>query len=104
MKWDIEVAPRRARSLPFVIAWAALMLGAGISLGSAFLALGRWAPIVEFAIAAVQAAVVFALFMRLKGPPSLKWVAAGTRFFWLSFLFGLSMLDYTTRRGWPWHG
>jgi hypothetical protein len=39
--------------------------------------------------------------MRLKGPPSLKWVFAITGFLWLSFLYGLSMTDYADRRGWP---
>jgi hypothetical protein len=39
--------------------------------------------------------------MRLKGPPSLKWVFAISGFLWLSFLYGLSMTDYADRRGWP---
>jgi hypothetical protein len=39
--------------------------------------------------------------MRLKGPASLKWVFAFSGFFWLVFLFGLSMTDYSNRRGWP---
>jgi cytochrome c oxidase subunit IV len=39
--------------------------------------------------------------MRLKAPPSLKWIFAGGGFFWLLFLYGLSMTDYATRRGWP---
>ena len=60
-----------------------------------------WRPIVQFGIAATQAAIVFVLFMRLKGPPSLKWLFAGAGFFWLLFLYGLSMTDYATRRGWP---
>ena len=54
----------------------------------------------QFGIAATQAAIVFILFMRLKGPPSLKWVFAGAGFFWLLFLYGLSTTDYATRRGW----
>jgi hypothetical protein len=41
------------------------------------------------------------LFMRLRGPPSLKWLFAGAGFFWLLFLYGLSMTDYATRHGWP---
>jgi cytochrome c oxidase subunit 4 len=95
------VDPREATALPFVIAWLVLLLLAGISVGTAFLGLGVWTPIAEFSIGAVQVAVVFILFMRLKGPPSLKWVFAGSGFFWLLFLYGLSMTDYLTRRGWP---
>ena len=88
----------------FVIAWLVLLLLTGISIWTAFLGLGSYAPMVEFGIAATQASILFVLFMRLKGPPSLKWLFAGAGFFWLSLLYGLSMTDYATRRGWPWHG
>lgn len=97
----IEVAPQRAKPRPFVIAWAVLLVLAGISLGTAFLGLGIWAPIIQFGIAAIQVNIVFILFMRLKGPPSLKWLFAVSGFFWLLFLFGLSMTDYGNRQGWP---
>lgn len=104
MNFDVTVEPKKAQPLPFVVAWLAVLLLAAISVGTAFLGLGKWMPIIEFGIAALQAAVLFILFMRLKGPPSLKWVFAGSGFFWLLFLYGLSMTDYTTRQGWPWHG
>lgn len=96
-----EIDPRRGRPLPFVVAWVILLMLAGLSLGTAFLGLGVWAPMVEFGIAAVQTAVLFILFMRLKGPPSVKWVFAVSGFFWLLFLYGLSMTDYADRQGWP---
>jgi cytochrome c oxidase subunit 4 len=85
----------------YVIAWLALLLLSGLSLGSAYLGLGAAAPAAEFAIAATQAAIVFVLFMRLKGPRSLKWIFAGAGFFWLMFLFGLGFIDYATRLGRP---
>jgi cytochrome c oxidase subunit 4 len=97
----IEVDAKRARPLPFVIAWAVLLLLAGVSLWTAFLGLGLWAPIIQFGIAAIQVAAVFILFMRLKGPPSLKWLFAVSGFFWLLFLYGLTMTDYSNRKGWP---
>lgn len=97
----IEVDPRRARPLPFVVAWALLLLLFGVSLWTAFLGLGLWAPIIQFGIAAIQVATVFILFMRLKGPPSLKWLFAVSGFFWLLFLYGLTMTDYSNRKGWP---
>lgn len=103
MTMRIETDPRRARSLPFVVAWIALLILAGVSVWTAFLGLGLWAPIAQFGIAALQAAIVFILFMRLKGPPSLRWVFAFSGFFWLLFLYGLSMTDYADRRGWPPH-
>ncbi|HTZ35490.1 MAG TPA: hypothetical protein VMB84_05655 [Stellaceae bacterium] len=97
----MRIEAKDAAARPFVIAWLALLLLAGASLATAYLGLGRFAPILEFAIAALQAATVFTLFMRLKGPPSLKWIFAGSGFFWLLFLYGLSMTDYASRRGWP---
>lgn len=85
----------------YVIAWLVLLLLTGLSLLSAYLGLDVSGPVIQFGIAATQAAIVFILFMRLKGPPSLKWIFAFAGFFWLSFLYGLSMMDYATRRGWP---
>jgi cytochrome c oxidase subunit 4 len=96
-----EVDPKRARALPFVIAWVALLALTGVSVVTAFIPIGHWGPVIQFAIAALQAAVVFILFMRLKGPASLRWVFAFSGFFWLLFLYGLSMTDYSNRRGWP---
>lgn len=96
-----DIDAKRARALPFVIAWAVLLVLAGTSFLTAFLRMGIWAPMVEFGIAAIQTAILYIMFMRLKGSPSLKWVFAVTGFLWLSFLYGLSMTDYSTRRGWP---
>ena len=90
-------------NLVFVIAWLVMLVLAGISIWTAFLGLGLYAPVVEFGVAASQAAILFILFMRLKGPPSLKWVFAGTGFFWLLVLYGISMTDYATRTHWPTH-
>ena len=97
----MNVDAKEAGSFPFVTAWLVLLLLGGLSVFSAFAEIGLSAPIVEFGLAACQAAIIFLLFMRLKGPPSLKWVFAGTGFFWLIFLYGLSMTDYATRQGWP---
>lgn len=97
----IEVDPRRATPLPFAAAWAVLVLLAGVSFGAAFLGIGIWAPIVQFGISFIQTAIVYVLFMRLKGPPTLKWIFAASGFFWLLFLYGITMTDYSNRRGWP---
>ncbi len=96
-----EVAPRRATPLPFVVAWVAVIVLGGVSLGTAFLGIGIWAPIVQFGITFIQTAIVYIVFMRLKGPPTLKWIFAVSGFFWLLFLYGITMTDYSNRRGWP---
>ncbi len=103
MSFGPETNPRRATALPFVWLWLLLLLLFGASLGVAFLGRGVWAPAMEFAVAAIQTSVLFIFFMRLKGPPSLRWVFAVSGFFWLLFLFGLSMTDYSNRSGWPSH-
>jgi caa(3)-type oxidase subunit IV len=87
--------------LPYIIAWFALLLLLGASAGSAYLPLGSLHPLANFGIAAVQAPIVFAIFMRLRHPPAIKWVFAGAGFFWLLFLFGLGVVDYLTRAGFP---
>ncbi len=96
-----DIHPKRARAAPFVIIWAILLVLASFKVLTAFLGMGVWAPIAQFGIVAIQASIVFTFFMRLKGSPSLKWVFAVSGFFWLSFLYGLSMTDYADRQGWP---
>lgn len=96
-----EIDARRASALPFVVAWIVILVTAGISAWTAFLGLGIWAVVVQFGIALIQTALLFVLFMRLKGAPSLKWVLAVSGFFWLLFLYGLSMTDYSNRQGFP---
>lgn len=87
--------------LPFFVGWAVLLLLLGLSVLSAYQPIGVWHPVVNFGIAFTQAAIVFILFMRLWGRPSIKWVFAGAGFFWLIFMFGLSTVDYATRTGFP---
>lgn len=88
---------------PYVIGWLVLLLLLGLGVLSAYLDIGIFHPLINFGIAFTQAAIVFAIFMRLRGRPSLKWVFAGAGFFWLTFLFGLGTVDYVTRTGWPPH-
>ena len=92
---------KQPATLLYVVAWLILLLLTGLSLLSAYLHLGVYAEVIQFGIAAIQAAVVFVLFMRLRGPPSLRWIFAGAGFFWLLFLYVLSTTDYATRQGWP---
>jgi cytochrome c oxidase subunit IV len=96
-----EVDPRRATAGPFVVVWLLMLVLGGLGLWTAFLGLGIWAAVAQFGIAAIQTVLLFVFFMRLKGPPSLKWVFAFSGFLWLSFLYGLSMTDYSNRTGWP---
>jgi caa(3)-type oxidase subunit IV len=91
----------RETLLPYVVGWLVLMGLLGLSVLSAYLDIGIFHPVVNFGIAATQAAIIFILFMRLRGRPSLKWLFAGVGFFWLLFMFGLNAVDYLTRQGFP---
>jgi cytochrome c oxidase subunit 4 len=97
------MSAKRESLVPYIVAWLVLMLLLGMSILSAYLDIGIFHPMVTFGIAATQAAIIFLVFMRLRGRPSLKWVFAAGGFFWLSFLFGLSIIDYATRSGFPAH-
>ena len=83
--------------LPYLLSWLVLLLLLGVSVFTAYLPLGSWHPLANFGIAALQATIVFAVFMRLREPPAIKQVFALGGFFWLIFLFGLGAIDYLTR-------
>ena len=85
----------------YLVAWLVLLVLLGLGVVSAYLPIGPLHPLVNFGIAATQVAIVFTVFMRLLGPPRIKWVFAGAGFFWLLFLFSLGVIDYLTRTGFP---
>jgi cytochrome c oxidase subunit IV len=88
---------------PRRIVWAGLALFAllGMTLGLAFVPLGSMNLVLALMIAGAKGLIVAFVFMELARGPALKRVFAGTGFFWLMFLFGLTMIDYVTRNGWP---
>ena len=61
---------REPGALAYVIVWALLAALAGASLLVSYAPLGEWNVVVAFAIAAIKATLVFAVFMHLAyGPP-----------------------------------
>ena len=89
---------------PRRIVWAGIALFAllGTTLGLSFVPLGSLNIVIALTIAWAKGLIVVFVFMELaRGGPSVKWIFAGTGFFWLMFLFGLTMTDYATRNGWP---
>ncbi|HTT00676.1 MAG TPA: hypothetical protein VMG11_01195 [Steroidobacteraceae bacterium] len=98
------MSSRRREPLgPYVIAWIVLLVLLGLSIVGAYQPLGAWHALLSFGIAATQTAIVFIVFMKLRGRPHLKWLFAAAGFFWLLFLFSLSAIDYATRNGFPTH-
>ena len=77
--------------------WAALLVLMLASLGSAYLKLGPWNMVAGLAIAAVKAAIVAWLFMRLRESGALiRLVAVVGLGVWF-ILLALSGVDYETR-------
>jgi cytochrome c oxidase subunit 3 len=72
---------RGGELLPYLVTWLILLVLLGVSVLTAYLPLGNLHPLANFGIAVVQAAIVFAIFMRLRDPPAIKWVFAGAGFF-----------------------
>ena len=82
-------------------AWAALLALLAATLGLAYAPLGAGNLVVALTIATAKGLIVAAVFMKLAGRPSLRWVFAGAGLFWVVVLFALSLTDYATRTGWP---
>lgn len=79
------------------IAWCALLALMLTSLGSAYLKLGPWNLVGGLVIAAIKAAIVAWLFMRLReSGPLIRLVAVVGLGVWC-ILIGLSGVDYETR-------
>jgi cytochrome c oxidase subunit 4 len=91
---------KRARPIKeYLLVYFALMILLGLTLGSAFLDLGPFNPILNLGISCLKAALVVAFFMHIQGAHSLTKVFAGTGIFWLGILFSLVATDYLSR-GW----
>lgn len=86
---------RRCRRI--ALAWAALLVLLLLSLGSAYLPLGRLNVAVGLLIAALKSALVLALFMGLQRSAALARVAVAVAAGTLALLFGLGGVDYATR-------
>ena len=95
---DARPAPAFARTARAIgIAWFALVVLMLASLGSAWLKLGAFNVVAGLVIAAIKAAVVAWLFMRLReAGPLIRLVAVIGVGVWF-ILIGLSGVDYETR-------
>lgn len=91
--------PKALRHL--ALAWVGLLLLLALTLGMAYVPLGRENIAVALAIGTAKAVIVLLVFMKLVRSPPLTWIFAGAGLFWLALLFGLSFTDYATRTGFP---
>ena len=90
-----HVAPKSL----YVGIFLALMVLTGVTVGVAFIHLGRLNFPVALAIAIAKATLVILFFMHVKYSSRLTKMVVGMSFFFLSILFALTLTDYLSR-GW----
>jgi cytochrome c oxidase subunit IV len=90
-----HVAPKSLYYIVFI----ALIFGTGLTVAAAEVDLGALNNVVMIAIAGTKALLVILFFMHVRWGTRLTWVVAGSGFFWLMILFGITMTDYMSR-GW----
>lgn len=88
---------KRSSNASHVLIFAALLVLLAITVGAAYLPLGRWGVVVALAIAFSKATLVMVYFMQLRHRSSLVRIFAIGGFFWLALLFVLTFADYLTR-------
>jgi cytochrome c oxidase subunit IV len=90
-----HVAPK---SLYYLI-FGALIVGTVLTVVVAAFDLGVLNNFVMLAVACAKALLVVLYFMHVRWSTRLTWVVAGSGFFWLVVMFGLTLADYMSR-GW----
>ena len=89
-----------ARQLYYRV-FAGLLLLTAMTVGIAFIDLGRFNAIIALVIAAGKASLVILFFMHLRNFGRFISVCLGTGILWLLLLLVLSMSDYLTRSWLP---
>jgi cytochrome c oxidase subunit 4 len=79
--------------------YAALLALTLLTVGVAYLDLGRMNIVVALGIAICKALLVLLFFMHLRYSSGLTWIFAGAGVIWLAHLLIFTMSDYFTR-GW----
>ena len=83
----------------YFIVFGALMVLTGVTVGVAFVDLGRLNVVVALAVAILKATMVVLFFMHVKYSSRLTQLVVIAALAWLAILFGVTLTDYLTR-GW----
>ena len=81
----------------YLVVFLLLMVLLGLTVGIAFLDLGRFNLPAAMAIAVVKAVLIVMFFMHVKYASRLTWVFAAAGFFWLAIMLIFTMTDYASR-------
>jgi cytochrome c oxidase subunit 4 len=82
-----------------LLVWAMLMLLVLLTLGLAYLPLGRFNMPLALLIAAAKALLIGIVFMELRLAKSFIRLAAGAAFLWIAVMFALTFSDLASRAG-----
>jgi cytochrome c oxidase subunit 4 len=77
--------------------YGALLVLLLVTVGAAYIDLGRLNFPVAMAVAITKAVLIILIFMHVRYEEPLVWVFAAAAFGWLAILMALSMSDYFTR-------
>jgi cytochrome c oxidase subunit 4 len=92
----MSAAARRLVSI-----WAALLVLLALTCGSAFIPMGIWNTVTNFAVAIAKALLVAAFFMHLLHGRSVHRLVAIAGLYTLALLLMLSLADYAARVRYP---
>jgi cytochrome c oxidase subunit 4 len=81
----------------YVRVWTGLLVLLAVTVGAAYIHLGRLNPLVALSIAVIKAVIIMLYFMHLRYSSRLVWVFVGAGFVWLGIMFVLSLGDYFAR-------
>jgi caa(3)-type oxidase subunit IV len=85
--------------LTYVLATVVLLMLAGVNIGLAQFNLGGFNTVIALGIAAIEVAIMGAVFMRLHASPAITRLVAVAGLFWLGILLSGTLDDVLTR-GW----
>ena len=88
---------QRTSRKSYVIVYVALLILLALTIVADQFALGVFNTVIAISIAAIKMLLIMLFFMHLRSSGRLTWIVAGTAFFWLSILFGLTLTDLLTR-------
>lgn len=88
-----------ANTRTYFSVFVVLLLLLALTIGAAYVPLGRFGWVSSLAISVTKAALIAYYFMHLRNSDRLVWVVAGAGCLWLGILVLLSMTDFMSR-GW----
>jgi cytochrome c oxidase subunit IV len=81
----------------YIVIFASLMLGTGITVWAAFQNFGKFNIVIALAIATIKATLVVLYFMHARYSPKRTQLVIVCSIFWLAIMLALTLSDYDTR-------